>query len=108
MDKVTNRPGRDKIVRTLKHQRWHLETREISSVVGEKCRLRESSRDDRICRAKALGELRSQFGSIGVLHHDRTKEIRPADVVLLHCLEQAFDIGALETADVRRVVDVTR
>ena len=49
-----------------------------------------------------------ELGAFVVLHDHRREEARPADVVAVHHLQQPLDVGALEAADVGRIVDVAR
>src|SRR5690349_3507997 len=108
MDEVAHRARGDEIVRALENEGRHFQACEVGAIVGEKSRFSESSSNHRIGGAETLSELRGQLGPIGILHHDRAQEIGPPDVVLLHRLEQAIDVGALEPADVGWIVDVAR
>jgi hypothetical protein len=62
----------------------------------------------RVGGAEALGELLAQLGAVGVLDDGRRQEVGPADVVVLHHVQQPLDVAALEAAHVRRVVHVAR
>src|SRR5690242_4860050 len=106
VNEVANGAWRDQIVRALQDQRWHLESRQICTIISEERRLGEATCNHRIGRAEAFSELGGQLGTIRILHHYRSQKIRPADVVLVHRLEQTLDVGTLEAADIRRIVDV--
>jgi hypothetical protein len=82
--------------------------REVITIVGKEGCFGKPPRNDRIGRAETRGQFSRQLRPIRILHDDRRKKVGPADEILVHGLEQSLDIGALESANVRRIVHISR
>src|SRR5680860_800708 len=100
---------RDGVIGALEDQGRHGEAGKVRAIVREEGDLGELACDDRIRRAEALVELARQLGAFVVLHDHRREEVRPADVVLIHEVEQTLDVRALEPSAVLvTVIQVAR
>src|SRR5579884_4550331 len=108
MDILTDMDGCDHVILALQNERGHRQLGEIVAVIGEKGDGGKLSGDLRIGPAKAVGELCTQFRPLGIAHDDRSKMGRPGQVVALLELEELVDVGPIEAACVRAVVDVAR
>src|SRR5581483_9317850 len=62
----------------------------------------------RIGPAEAVRQLLAELGPVGAAHDHRRELRRPAEIVAVERLEEAFDVLAREAATVALLVDVPR
>jgi len=95
--------------RALHDQRRGGDPRQAIAAVDHEHGAAERTRDVRIERAQPVAELAHQLGRALLAHRHRRERLRPRQLVALHRVEDALDLGALEAAEVvRRLVDEAR
>jgi hypothetical protein len=106
MNEFADLPGGDDVFAALKDERRDVNPGEVAAVVGGKGDPRKRLRDVRIGSAKAVGQFRTELGTIRIAH-DRRRHLRgPAHVIGFKKLQKLFDLLFAKAAHIVAVVDV--
>jgi len=102
MQKLPDVFGHQHVVGVLKDQARHRHVGQVSPVVGKKSCLGKHAGCRRICGAEAVGQLvRDRICDRRTRYHG-PQVLAPAHVILVHEVEQVFQVFALKTTGIVR------